>query len=222
MILHHAKAFAKETLGQDASGHNWWHVWRVAKLARRLAEAEQADVFICELTAYLHDIADEKLNKSEAAGLQKVKQWLEAEGVLPVISDQIIEIIGTMSFKGGGRPPMKTLEGQIVQDADRLDAIGAIGIARTFAYSGARGQLIYDPEQAQRQKLTPEIYRSGRTTAINHFYEKLLKLKDGLNTDSARQLAERRHRFMRAFLDEFFQEWEASSSEIRRPKRAET
>ncbi|GGE39829.1 phosphohydrolase [Pullulanibacillus camelliae] len=207
-IINKAKAFARSELGGDPSGHDWWHVWRVAKLAKRLAAEEQADAFICELTAWLHDVADEKLNDNEETGLQKVELWLKEHGIDIEDQQHILAIIQTMSFKGGGRQPMQTLEGKVVQDADRLDALGAIGIARTFAYSGARGQLIYDPSITVREHLTHAAYRNEKSTAINHFYEKLLKLKVTMNTAYGQQLAEERHRFMLEYLDNFYKEWE--------------
>lgn len=119
-----------------------------------------------------------------------------------------MNIIANMSFKGGNRPVMKTMEGKVVQDADRLDALGAVGIARTFAYSGAKGQLIHDPHLPPRGQMTQEEYRQGKSTAVNHFYEKLFKLKDLMNTEYGKKMANERHRLMEAFLDSFYQEWE--------------
>ncbi|MFC7391397.1 HD domain-containing protein [Scopulibacillus cellulosilyticus] len=207
-IIDNAKEFVYQQLKDDPSGHDWWHIHRVSQNAKRIATAEKADLFICELAALLHDIADEKLNKNEEYGLKKVHHWLIDNHVNEDTRNHVIDIISTMSFKGGGRPPMKTLEGKVVQDADRLDAIGAIGIARTFAYAGAKEQLIYDPALSPRTNMTNEEYRSGNSTAINHFYEKLLKLKDLMNTDYGRKMAAERHRFMENFLNQFFKEWD--------------
>jgi len=207
-LLEAARAFVKDELGHDSSGHDYWHAHRVSELAGRIAAIESADVFVCRLTGLLHDIADEKLNESEEAGLQKVEYWLKHHMVDDKTINVVLEIIQTMSFKGGGMPPVRTLEGKIVQDADRLDAIGAIGIARAFAYSGKAGQLIHDPEIKPREHIEKENYRKGKNTAINHFYEKLLKLKDMMNTKTARDLAEKRHRFMCEFLEHFYDEWE--------------
>ena len=207
-IVAQATAFVRAELEQDSSGHDWWHIYRVTQLARTIAEGEGADPYICELAALLHDIADEKLNESEAAGLAKVQAWLSDHGVEESDAAHVMEIISTMSFKGGNRAPMRTLEGRVVQDADRLDAIGAVGIARTFAYSGWKGQLIHDPETQPRETMTAEEYRSGKSTAVNHFYEKLLLLKDRMNTPYAQQLAEERHRVMEEFLARFYGEWE--------------
>lgn len=210
-LIEQTKAFVRSELDNEASGHDWWHIARVSKMAKYIAEKEGATIFICELAALLHDIADEKLNSSEEAGIKRVTDWLSSQHASQETIDSIIEIISTMSFKGGNRPPMKTLEGQVVQDADRLDAIGAIGIARTFAYGGAHGDLMYDPAIPPRENMTKEEYRQGKSTAVNHFYEKLLKLKDLMNTETARKLALDRHRFMEEFLDKFYQEWEGTS-----------
>lgn len=207
-ILQAAAEFARSELEKDSSGHDWWHIYRVAQTAITIAKQEGADEFICQLAALLHDIADEKLNTSEEAGMQKVRGWLEARQVDPASSEHVLEIISTMSFKGGNRPPMRTLEGKVVQDADRLDAIGAMGIARVFAYSGAHGRLIYNPTIAPRTEMTAEEYRSGNDTAINHFYEKLLKLKDLMNTHYGKKMARERHRVMEEYLDNFYLEWE--------------
>lgn len=177
-------------------------------MAIRIAKTEGADLFICQMAALLHDIADEKLNESEQAGITKVKNWLEQQCVEAQEATRIMEIIETMSFKGGNRPRMTTIEGEVVQDADRLDAIGAIGIARTFAYAGAQGELMYDPDIYPRETMTKEQYRHEQSTAINHFYEKLLKLSDLMNTETAQQEAKQRHQFMDTYLTQFFKEWE--------------
>lgn len=210
-ILNKAEQFAKEVLEKDSSGHDWWHIYRVARSAKTIAVQEGADMFICEMAALLHDIADEKLTGNEELGLKIVNDWLIQHGVHASDTAHVMEIISTMSFKGGGRPPMPTLEGKIVQDADRLDAIGAVGIARVFAYSGAKNRLIHDPQLKPREQMTMEEYRKGNGTGINHFYEKLLKLKDLMNTDYAKKMAEDRHRFMEDYLNQFYQEWEGKA-----------
>jgi uncharacterized protein len=206
-IIEATTTFVKNILKHDSSGHDWWHIERVRKAALKIGEKENANLFVVEMAALLHDVADEKLNKSEEEGLMKVRNWLSSLQITESEQEEVIEIISTMSFKGGSRPPMKTIEGQVVQDADRLDAIGAIGIARTFAYAGAHGDLIYDPELPFRESMTKEEYRNGKSTAVNHFYEKLLKLKDTLNTNAAKKAAQERHDFMTAFLDQFYKEW---------------
>lgn len=209
-IISRAETYVKQELGNDSSGHDWWHIYRVTKTARHLAQLENADLFVCELAALLHDIADEKLNASKAAGLQKVENWLLQNEVPAAEASHIMEIISTMSYNGGHNQPMQTLEGKIVQDADRLDALGALGIARTFAYAGHKGHLMHNPELAVRTEMPKEEYRNSESTAINHFYEKLLKLKDLMNTEAGKQMAAERHRFMEDFLKQFYQEWEAT------------
>jgi uncharacterized protein len=210
LILVNATHFAQQVLGADSSGHDWWHVDRVARTASKIAGVEKADVFVCELAALLHDVADEKLNESEQAGLTIVEQWLEKEQVPVAILQHVMEIIASLSFKGGSRPPMRTLEGKIVQDADRLDAMGAMGISRVFAYSGAKGRPIHLPNLAPRANMTPEEYRNGKDTAINHFHEKLLKLKNLMNTDYGQKMAEQRHQFMLDYLQQFELEWQGN------------
>ncbi len=207
-ILALTKEYVYNELANDRTGHDWWHIARVTKMAKNMAIEEKADTFICEMSALLHDLADEKLNVSEEAGLMKVSNWLVSVELDEKTKLEIIEIISTISFKGGGQPKMKSLEGKIVQDADRLDAIGAIGIARTFAYAGAKGDLIYDPAILPRDSMTKKEYRTGKSTAINHFYEKLLKLKNSMNTPIAKKMAEERHQRLENYLDAFFEEWD--------------
>ncbi|TVY08453.1 HD domain-containing protein [Paenibacillus cremeus] len=211
-ILEQARQWVRKELERDSSGHDWWHIARVTKMAKRLAAGEEADLYVCELAALLHDIADEKLNPSKEAGLQKVETWLEQARVTQEDRTHIMDIISTMSFSGGQGKPMSTLEGRVVQDADRLDAIGAIGIGRTFAYGGWKGRLMHNPELPPREQMTVEQYRSEGGTAINHFYEKLLKLKDLMNTNAARAVAEERHRYMELFLEQFYREWDAEDA----------
>ena len=208
LIIARAEAFVKEQLGQDTTGHDWWHSDRVRNTAAEIAKIEHADVFVCTMAALLHDVADEKLNPSKEAGLNKVRTWLTGNLADEERINHIMMIIETMSFSGGGGEPMATLEGQVVQDADRLDALGAIGIARTFIFSGAKGRPAYDPELPPRDESLQKEYRDySKGTAINHFYEKLLKLKFLMNTAYGRRLAEERHDFMLNFLDQFYKEW---------------
>lgn len=207
-IIHLTEKYVYEQLHNDASGHDWWHIVRVTRMARKIAEEEKANLFICEMAALLHDIADEKLNSSEEEGLNKVKDFLHSLEIDRNDSHKIMEIISTISYKGGGQPKVTTLEAMIVQDADRLDAIGAIGIARTLAYGGKKGQLIYDPKISPRTSMTKEAYRNEESTSINHFYEKLLKLKDEMNTTYGKKMAEERHLYMENFLKQFMMEWD--------------
>lgn len=207
-VLAAAEDFARAALAHDSSGHDWSHVERVRRLAYVIAQDEGADVFVCELAALLHDVADYKIAGDEKTGLARVHAWLLSNHVEEAIVGQVMEIIETMSFSGGSRPPMTTIEGKVVQDADRLDAIGAVGVARAFAYGATRGRAMHDPSIPPRAQMSREEYRSAEAPTLNHFYEKLLLLKDRLNTSRARQLAEARHRFMLEFLDRFTAEWD--------------
>ncbi|MEK5319096.1 HD domain-containing protein [Paenibacillus sp. FSL L8-0644] len=202
-IIQKAEPFVQQQLAHDHSGHDWWHIDRVRKLSLKIAAKEGSDSFICELAALLHDVADEKLNDSKQAGLDKVEQWLLLHvNDLEVIA-HVMTIIATMSYNGGQNPPMETLEGQVVQDADRLDALGAIGIARTFMYAGSKGSMMHHPDKDFSQ----HEYRAAGKSAIYHFYEKLLKLQDLMNTTYARELAEVRHQWMEMYLEQFYREW---------------
>ncbi|KEO80339.1 MULTISPECIES: HD domain-containing protein [Paenibacillus] len=202
-IIQKAEPFVQQQLEHDHSGHDWWHIDRVRKLSLKIAAKEGADSFICELAALLHDVADEKLNDSKQAGLDKVEQWLLLHVSDLDIIAHVMTIIATMSYNGGQNPPMETLEGQVVQDADRLDALGAIGIARTFMYAGSKGSMMHHPDKDFSQ----HEYRAAGKSAIYHFYEKLLKLQDLMNTTYARELAEVRHQWMELYLEQFYREW---------------
>jgi uncharacterized protein len=202
-----AERWVESVLGGDRTGHDVWHIRRVVRMAERLARAEGADAFVCAMAAWLHDAADEKLNASKEAGLHKVGDWLDSQPVAEEDRRHIMNIIATMSYNGGNNPPMPTLEGRVVQDADRLDAIGAIAIARTFVYAGWKGDPMHDPALPPRDAMTPKEYRQGRSTAVNHFYEKLLKLKGLINTEAARPIAEERHAYMEEYLRRFHKEW---------------
>lgn len=208
LVLKEAQKWVKNKLDGESSGHDWWHIVRVRNTAKTIAEAEGADSFVCQLAALLHDMADEKLNADPEAARQAIIEWLANHLKEPQTSKEILYIIDNMSFKGGQGKVLDTIEGKVVQDADRLDAIGAIGIARCMAYSGHKGRLIHDPNMQPRQDLTPEDYRNGQDTAIMHFYEKLLKLKDLMNTTFGRQMAEQRHNFLLQYLDQFYAEWD--------------
>ena len=207
-IIKNAEQYVRAILENESSGHDWYHIDRVRKLARKIARKENGDLFICELTALLHDLADDKLFADEEAALQSIVEWLVDQEVSEQVRNHVISIITSMSYKGGSNRELPSVEGKIVQDADRLDAIGAIGIGRTFAYSGAKGQLMHDPKIAVRGAMSKEEYRSGKSTAINHFYEKLLKLKDLMNTKTGKEIAVQRHEFLERFLDQFLAEWE--------------
>jgi len=207
-VLAAADEFAREALSQDSSGHDWWHVARVRRLARIIAREEHADGYVCELSALLHDVADYKIAGDEETGLRRVRDWLASQPVAHAVAEHVVEIIATLSFGGGNRPPMATLEGCVVQDADRLDALGAIGIARAFAFGGSRGRALYDPDEAPRSYMSKAEYHASTSSTVNHFHEKLLLLRGRMNTTYARRLAEARHHYMLAFLEEFAAEWE--------------
>ncbi|WP_078554250.1 HD domain-containing protein [Bacillus alkalicellulosilyticus] len=203
-IVNRAINYVKAIHDNEKSGHDWYHVERVTKLAETIAREEQADEFTCKLAALFHDVPDEKLVDDVEAKIEEIDNWLTQHGVE---SGPILDIIKNMSFKGGQTHHKLSLEGQVVQDADRLDAIGAIGIARTFVYAGHKGDLMYDPELPFREEMTAKEYREGKSTAINHFYEKLLKLKGLMNTDTGKNMAEQRHSYMVEFLNQFTNEW---------------
>lgn len=196
----------------EGSGHDWWHIWRVWKLAKELGRKEGADLFIVELAALLHDVADWKFYQGDdKVGSRIARQLLSQYDVSEEDIAPVCHILSTMSFKGAGvETKMETLEGKVVQDADRLDAIGAIGIGRAFAYGGHKNQPIHEPSRKPVLHQTKEEYFHNKGTTINHFYEKLLLLKDRLNTQTAKAMASGRHQFMEQFLKRFFEEWEGS------------
>ena len=212
-VVERTEGYVRGVLEGDSSGHDWWHVERVRKMAGRLAEEEGADGVVVELAALLHDVADWKFHEGdEKAGSRVAREWLESQQVGEEVIAHVCEIIDGLSFKGAGVPtPMRTVEGQIVQDADRLDAIGAVGIARTFAYGGHKGQPIHLPDQAPQAHQSFADYKASRTTTVNHFYEKLLLLRERMNTASARRVAQERHEYLAAFLERFLAEWEGKS-----------
>ena len=202
--------FVKATLAQAEGGHDWFHIERVYKNALLIAESEKCDLEIVQLGALLHDIADSKFhNGDESIGPKTARAFLESEKVEPAIIDHVIAIIENISFKGGKvERQFSSIELDIVQDADRLDAIGAIGIARTFNYGGFKNRALYNPEIAPNLTMTKEEYKNNEAPTINHFYEKLLLLKDKMNTQTGKQIAQDRHRYMEDFLEQFYDEWE--------------
>lgn len=209
-IIEKTERYVSAEFKTEGSGHDWFHIDRVRKMAVKLANAEHCDLFIVEMAALLHDLDDWKLTGSGSEALRKTSEWL---GQLPIdeaSTRQIIRVIQEVSFKGAGTStPVTSTEAAVVQDADRLDAIGAIGIARTFAYGGYKNRLIYDPEVNPEVHTDFQAYQNSTAPTINHFYEKLLLLKDRMNTHSARKIAEERHQFMADYLSRFFDEWEA-------------
>ncbi|MAD97697.1 MAG: phosphohydrolase [Flavobacteriaceae bacterium] len=203
--------FVKVELQSAEGGHDWFHIERVHKNALLIAQGEKADAFIIELAALLHDIADSKFhNGDESIGPRKASQFLQSESVSQEIIDQVVYIIQNMSFKNSLESKTalnKSIEFQIVQDADRLDAIGAIGIARCFNYGGFKNRPLYDPDIKPNLNMDKESYKKSTAPTINHFYEKLLLLKDQMNTQTGRKIAQERHGYMEGFLNQFYAEW---------------
>lgn len=201
--------FVKEKLEGAEAGHDWFHIERVWKLSKKIAEKEGGNLEVIELSALLHDIADPKFhNGDETLALKISKDFLAEIQVEGELIEQVLFVIKNISFKNRAEAPENPpLELQIVQDADRLDAIGAIGIARTFNFGGFKNNLMYHPEIKPNLGMNKEEYKKSNGTTINHFYEKLLLLKDLMNTETAKRIASERHDFMLQFLDEFYKEW---------------
>ncbi len=210
-LIEKTKVFVKKTLGiSDPTAHDWYHVERVLKNSVRIAKTEPtADLYIVELAALLHDIADWKFTDDEMKGGKVTRKWLEKNKVDEKIIEKVSKIVDTISYKGGTNPPMNSIEGKIVQDADRLDAMGAIGIARAFAYGGFKNRAIYNPDNKPKLFKNAKDYKNNEGTSTNHFYEKLLLLKDMMNTKKGKQLATKRHNILEDYLKEFYKEWEA-------------
>jgi len=209
-LLKNALQHSKEILSGEGSGHDWWHTYRVWKTATTICEKEGADTVVVQLSSLLHDIEDWKFNMgSEDKTLRHATEFLKTEKLEQKRIEHVCEIIKTMSFKGAknsSRP--STIEGQIVQDADRLDAIGAIGIARVFSFGGFKQREIHNPNLKPQKFNSKEAYLNNKGTSINHFYEKMLLLKDLMNTKTAKKIAIKRHNFLLKYLDEFYKEWE--------------
>lgn len=208
--LKNLEKLVREKLEGEGSGHDWWHIHRVRNNALMILEKEEAESFIVEAAALLHDIADHKFHNGDLeVGPRTASGLLIEMGVENTVADRIATIIKEVSFKGAGvATPVSSQEAAIVQDADRLDAIGAIGIARAFAYGGHKNRLLYDPEKAPQHHDSFEAYYHDDGATINHFYEKLLLLKDRMNTVTAKSIAQKRHEYMKGYLDQFYREWE--------------
>ena len=207
-MIEAAKRYIEEIFAKDSSGHDVFHTLRVLKLAERIAQKEGADIETVQLAALLHDVDDRKLSPETHVNQGNARVFLRKQGVNQEKIDEICHLIAQISFKGSDTVAPDTLEGKCVQDADRLDAIGAIGIARTFAFGGSRGRKMYDPAEPPVTDMDAAAYAKNTGHTINHFYEKLLLLKDMMNTPAARELAEGRHRYMEEFLSEFYAEWD--------------
>lgn len=211
-IIRTCEAFVKTELKNAEGGHDWWHTQRVRNMSLQLAKIEHADLFTVELSSLMHDIADAKFNNGdENAGPKKAGEFLQALHVDEKIILQVEFIIRNISFKSQDiSAELKTIEFKVVQDADRIDAMGAIGIARAFSYGGYKNRPIYNPHAKPMLKINKEDYRKSNAPTINHFYEKLLLLKDLMNTETARKIAQQRHQFMEKYLEEFFKEQDSS------------
>lgn len=209
-LIADALAFARIVFEGDSSGHDYAHTLRVLRMATRLAEAEGADATIVQLAAALHDVDDRKLSPQTHEDLGRTRAFMAGAGLDSKTADLVCQIISEVSFKGSDSVMPSTLEGRCVQDADRLDALGAIGVARTFAYGGAHGRPLHDPADPPRLGMDDEQYRQRTSSSLNHFHEKLFLLKDLMGTETGKAIAERRDAFMCEFVDEFLAEWDGN------------
>lgn len=211
-IINKTKKFVKQTLEGAEGGHDWFHTKRVLANSIHIAKNENANLFVVQLAALLHDIADAKFHDGdETLGPKVASEFLEEQSVDPLTKEHIIKIIESVSYNKSLSPmenQFDSIELQIVQDADRLDAIGAIGIARAFNYGGFKNRELYNPKVSPNMNMSKEEYKKSSAPTINHFYEKLLLLKEKMNTPTGKKLAEKRHDFMLSYLDQFYQEWE--------------
>ncbi len=208
-LLANVRIEIKDIFEHEGSGHDWWHIHRVTETAKTIAKAEKANIFIVELAALLHDLGDHKLFKGDNAQEELITQLLKKHQCSSELIKTILSIVKSVSYKGAHVKTIPlTLEGKIVQDADRLDAIGAIGIARAFAYGGHHNRLMYHPDQTPELHDNFESYKNSQGHTINHFYEKLLLLKDRMQTHTGKELAKKRHQYMDSFLEQFYLEWD--------------
>ena len=209
-LINKTISFVKAKLENAEGGHDWFHIERVFKNAVLIAKNEDCNVIVVKLSALLHDIADSKFHEGdESVGPKIARDFLESENVDEEIITHVVHIIKNISYKGGNfEKKFSSLELDVVQDADRLDAIGAIGIARAFNYGGFKNRALYDPKIAPNSRMSKEEYKNNDAPTLNHFYEKLLLLKDKMNTDTGKQIAKERHRYMEGFLAQFYAEWE--------------
>ena len=211
-IITNVRAEIKAQFEGEGTGHDWWHIVRVVNTAKHIALEEGANSFIVELSALLHDVGDHKFYKEKDAAEKLISEMLDNAGVSEELKNQVLEIVSNVSYKGANVETRPTsLEGKVVQDADRLDAIGAIGIARAFAYGGNKERLLYHPEQPPVMHNDFEAYKNDKGHTINHFYEKLLLLKDRMQTKSGKEMAEERHQYMEGYLKQFYKEWEGGA-----------
>ncbi|WP_010193809.1 HD domain-containing protein [Bacillus sp. m3-13] len=206
-MIHKVEKYVESIFNNDSTGHDWFHIQRVRRLALHIGEKEKANLLMVEIIALLHDVLDDKITANKDKAKEEIAALLSELPLTKLHIDEILYTIENIGFKGGNGVVLESLEGKIVQDADRLDALGAIGAARTFMYSGAKGQAMYDPRIEARTSMTYEEYRGEKSTAINHFHEKLFLLKDTLQTEEAKKIALERHEFMKKFVDQFMKEW---------------
>lgn len=207
-IIEKAKIYVKNYFADDSTGHDYAHSMRVYRTAVKLAKEENADLFTVSLAALLHDVDDRKFSPETAENKKNARAFMKDSGIDEITVQKICDIIEEISFRGSDSVIPCSIEGKCVQDADRLDAIGAIGIGRAFCYGAVHNRSMYDPAVPPRTDMNGEEYYSSRSTTINHFYEKLFKLSDMMNTTSAKRIAKQRDGFMRGFVDEFIAEWE--------------
>ena len=212
-IIRKTESFVQDTLQGSEAGHDWSHIQRVVRNARTIAAGEKADPFVIELAALLHDIADSKFhNGNEELGPERSERFLKGLDLPSELVDHVVNIVRNVSFKNELDPSKEdsfdSIELQVLKDADRLDAMGAIGVARAFHYGGYKNRALYDPSIKPVENQSKEQYKTSKAPTINHFYEKLLLLKDKMNTQTGRKMAEERHAFMESFLDHFYREWE--------------
>lgn len=206
-LIENALEFARNVFSNDFGGHDYFHTERVYKTAISIAEREGADITVVSLSAILHDVDDAKLSPGTSENKDNARRFMRENGVDDAVADKVCRIIGQISFSGTGESIPESIEGRCVQDADRLDAIGAIGIARAFAFGGSRNREMYNPDVPPKMNMTKEEYRNSNSTSLNHFYEKLFLLKNLMNTQTAKEIAEQRDSFMKSFVDEFLNEW---------------
>ncbi len=209
-LIENTIAFVKKELANAEGGHDWFHIEPVYKNSLLISKTEEVDILVINLGALLHDIADSKFHHGdETVGPKKAQDFLSSENVAEEVIAHVIKIIENISFKGGNKKQdFHSKELEVVQDADRLDAIGAMGIARCFNYGGFKNRKLYDPEIKPNLNMSPEVYKASNAPTINHFYEKLLLLKGKMNTQTGKQIAQKRHDYMEGFLAQFYGEWE--------------
>lgn len=207
--IQRTESFVRDFFSGDSGGHDWWHTYRVCQLAKKIWEKEGGDLLVVELAALLHDVGDYKFSaENEAIGIDRISEWLKEIEVEERINSEVITIVTSINFRGSkDKKDCKSIECKIVQDADFLDAIGAIGIGRAFAYGGFKGHIIYDPAIKPVKYVSFEDYKKRESSTINHFYEKLLLLQEMINTDTGKIIADGRHKYMKHFLEQFHAEW---------------